>query len=163
MVTPLQKQDVKVHLSNKEIGSWLTVQLTQHVKPVCGCQVKNLQNELNLPVNGFYFWSIWANNLSDKITVDQISSKLMVHNENRVFLAHLHATYASGCLASSSTLNSCKTQGCSYSGCTSYNHLCMPYCWSTVCTWTVRTKWPCSCVVIFCLGTACVHFHTLSA
>lgn len=55
MVTLLQKWDVKVHLSNKEIGSWLPLQLTQHVKPVCGCQVKTLKNELNLPVKWVLF------------------------------------------------------------------------------------------------------------
>lgn len=40
----------------------------------------------------------------------------------------------------------------------SYNHLCVPHGWSTACTGSVRTEWPCNCVVIVsCFMTACVY------
>lgn len=93
MVTLLQKRDVEVHLSNKEMGSWLSLLLTRCVKPVSCCQVKTSANKLNLSVNWApFFLSMWTNNLSGNSTIDQITTKLLMQNEKKSPVAHLRAT-----------------------------------------------------------------------
>lgn len=127
MVTSLQKCDVKVHLSNKEIGPWLLLLLRQCAKPVCGCQDKTSGNELNQSVNrAICLINVdlitWVNNLSDKITIDKITTKVLMQSERRISCCtsscYLMPLTLDVCTASSRTWNSCKTLNCSYSGCT---------------------------------------------
>lgn len=75
------------------------------------------------------------------------------------------------CTTSSRTWNQCKTLNCSYSGCVSHNHHCVPalepHCCDTVCTWSVAlqlcgepaasSRTPCA-HFIYCLSKAVPAF-----
>lgn len=118
MVTPLQKWDVKAHLSNKEIRPRLPLLLTHWVEPVCGWWVNELSvSKLSSGFDqcGLVSWGI----RSLQIRSLQ-SSWCRVRNKS---LAHLHTTLQQWLwmfappVQRNEICGNCWT--CSYSGCTS--------------------------------------------